>query len=129
MDWWQNLTNLKQIFLVVALGCFLIILAKVVMNIVQFYKIDNLNVERQEVEQYDQIANEDSDVEKKQPSYFSLVSINLLILLFIGAYFLLSTAISSSWVFVASAGVSVAGFLIFSYAKFLWRKKFKKHKN
>lgn len=122
MNWWFNLTNIEQIFIVVALGCFIILLTKVVMEIVEFYKIDNLNAERQELENYDQIANEDSDVEKKQPKFFSLVSINLLILSFIAAYFILRGAILSKWIFVISAVIAFIVFFVFSSLKFSLRK-------
>jgi hypothetical protein len=124
MDWWIGLTTLEQMFLVVGIGCFLILLAKLIMVIVQFYKFDNLNAERQEIENYDQIANEDSDVEKQQPRFFSLISINLLILIFTLSYLLLNNIIKSSWVFAVCGAISLLVFFVFSYAKlFLFKKR------
>ncbi len=117
MNWWQALTQFEQGLFVVSLGSLIILLVKCVITIFQFYKIDKLSVDRDSVEDYDQIANDDSDMEKQVPKYFSLVSINLFLFVLGTTRVLFKLFLSGFWLLLLNYFVASLVFVLYSYLK------------
>lgn len=115
MEWWQTLTVFEQGLFVLSLGSFIILLAKLFVTIFQWYKIDKLSVEREDVEKYDQIANDDSDVEKEVPKYFSLVSVNLFLFVLGTSRILFKLFLNGFWLLFLNYFVASFVFVVYSF--------------
>ena len=75
---WQSLTNLQQITFVLACASTLIIVVDFVLFLVNFYGIDRLNAEAINLNRYEVVANNDSDMSKDTtPRLISIKSLNI----------------------------------------------------
>jgi hypothetical protein len=77
MNWWFGLTILEHILFAIALASTIVVLVKTILTIAKFYQVDKLNSEPEELENYESVANNDSDIEKHVPGFFSVMSINV----------------------------------------------------
>lgn len=78
--WWQNLTVLQQITFVLAISSTLIIITELVLFLVNFYGIDRLNAESINLNRYQVVANNDSDMTgESNTRLLSIKSLNIFV--------------------------------------------------
>jgi len=128
MEWWQSLNIYEHILLVIALASTVIILTKAIMTVAKFYSVDKLNSEAEDVELYENVANNDSDIVRHTPRFISVTSINVFLASGSWSYFLFrlfSTYVLSA-VFALLAAIIVL--VLYAVIDYIVRKSRKVNK-
>lgn len=112
----------SQVILTVTLACYVFFIVKLILLLVNFHKIDKSTLEREEIKNFDEIANNDSDIEKNMPKYFSITSLNVLLAAFGTSYFVFNLFLKSAWLVFASAFFAVLVFIMYSFLKKFLKK-------
>lgn len=115
--WWQSLTQFEQALFVVSMGSLVVLIIEGIIRVFKVYKIDKLNAERDNVEKYDRIANDDSDVEERIPKFFSLVSVNLFLFVLGVTRVVFKVFLSGFWLLALNYFVSSLVFVLYSFIK------------
>lgn len=117
MNWWQTLSGFEQGLFIVSIGSFIVLLSKIVIGIFNLYKLNKLSVEAEQVEKYDQIANDDSDIEKTVPKFFSLISVNLFLFVLGTTRVVFKLFLSGFWLLALNYFVASLVFVLYSYIR------------
>lgn len=108
--WWLSLTISQQIALTLALASTLVLLLDVVLFTINFYGIDKLNTDPENIVKYEIVANNDSDMFKNNPTIITVKNINVFLAVASWLYFGLWSVLSLPWLITVSvvAGAIVA---------------------
>lgn len=128
-DWWQSLNIYEHIVLTIAVASTIVVLTKIIFDIFKFYSVDKLNSEPENLEKYEKIANNDSDIEKHVPRFISIISLNILITSTSWSYFIFMPILSKSLSAILSIIVGIISFVVYSIIKFLIRRSKRKSTN
>ena len=111
VTWWLSLAISQQIALALALASTLVLIIDVVLFTINFYGIDKLNAEPENLSKYETVANSDSDMSQKVPRLITIKNLNVLIGVSCWLYFGLWSILDQAWLIVISvaAGLFVAG--------------------
>lgn len=127
MNWWLDLTILEHILFAIALASSLVIIAKAILIAMKFYQMDKLNSEPEELENYEAIANNDSDIEKHVPGFVSVMSMNVFLASGSWSFFLFGLFLPSLWAILC--GVLFGIVVLFVYGMLDHYNKKRKNKS
>ena len=123
LEWFFSLNLMGYIYLSVGISSTIVVLVKAVLTAAKFYGIDKLNVEPEDLEHYDEIANNDSDIEKHVPRFLSIVSVNVFLMAFCWSYFIFtlfnSVLIANIFAFI----FAICVLLLYGVIDYLWKRK------
>lgn len=93
--WWNGLNIFQQVSFVLAIASSLILITDLVLFLVNFYAIDRLNAESINIERYDVVANNDSDMFKATTQrVVSVKSLNIFVAITCWLFFSLYNVLS-----------------------------------
>lgn len=92
--WWLSLSIGRQIALFMAMASSLIIIIDFVLFTINFYGVDRLNVETDDLNQYEMVANNDSDMSKNKHRVVTVKSLNVFVAVTCWLYFYLWLVLS-----------------------------------
>jgi len=123
IDWWLNLNIYEHIVLTLAVASTIVVLAKIIFDIFKFYSVDKLNSEPEDLEKYEKIANNDSDIEKHVPRFITVISLNIFIISTSWSYFIFILFTSKALAIFFSILIGIASIVIYSIVKLLIKKR------
>lgn len=94
IKWWLSLLFEQQVSLSIALASTLVLIVQIVLVLLNFYGVDRLNTESDNLEQYEIIANCDSDMSQNKPKLITVVSINIFLFISCWTFFILTYKVS-----------------------------------
>lgn len=123
VDWWLKLDIYEHILLTIAVASTIVVLAKIIFDIFKFYSVDKLNSEPEDLENFEKIANNDSDIEKHVPRFITVVGLNIFIMSTSWSYFIFVIFLSKLLSSVFSFLIGVISIVIYSVVKYLLKKE------
>lgn len=123
VEWWLSLNIYEHIMLTVALASTIIVLGKALFNIFKFYSVDKLNSEPEDLEKYEKIANNDSDIERHVPRLMSVVGLNVFLMSTSWSYFIFILFFEKVWSIVLAITAGIFSMVIYAVIHFLIKKK------
>ena len=109
INWWLSLTISQQVALALALASTFVLLIDVVLLVVNFYGMDKLNAEPENIVKYEVVANNDSDMFKNKARLITVKNVNVFIAISCWLYFGLWSVLSLPVAIIVSISV---GFVI-----------------
>lgn len=125
-DWWQSLNIYEHIVLTIAVASTIVVLTKIIFDIFKFYSVDKLNSEPENLEKYEKIANNDSDIEVHVPRFVSIISLNVLIMSTCWSYFVFMQFVNPPFTAIFAIFFGLTIFVVYSIIKFWIRRNNKK---
>ena len=109
VNWWLSLTISQQVALALALASTLVLVIDVVLLVVNFYGIDKLNAEPENIVKYEVVANNDSDMFKNKARLITVKNVNVFIAISCWLYFGLWSVLNVPLLLTVSIGI---GFIV-----------------
>ena len=107
VSWWLSLTISQQVALALALATTLVLIIDVVLFVVNFYGMDKLNTEPENIVKYEVVANNDSDMFKNNPRIITVKNLNVFVAVSCWLYFGLWSVLSLPVLIVISLGAGI----------------------
>ena len=107
INWWLSLTISQQVALALALASTFVLLIDVVLLVVNFYGMDKLNVEPENIVKYEVVANYDSDMFKNKARLITVKNVNVFIAISCWLYFGLWSVLSLPVLIIVSLSVGL----------------------
>lgn len=105
--WWLSLTISQQVALALGMASTLVLVIDFVLFTINFYGIDRLNAEPENLYKYEIVANNDSDNSKNIPRLISIKSLNVFVAITSWLYFGLWSKLSQTWVIIIAIVVGL----------------------
>lgn len=105
--WWLSLTISQQVALALGMASTLVLVIDFVLFTINFYGIDRLNAEPENLYKYEIVANNDSDNSKNIPRLISIKSLNVFVAIASWLYFGLWSKLSQTWVIIIAIVVGL----------------------
>lgn len=124
IDWLLSLTIFEQVLISVAFAATFVLLVQIFLVLVNFYGTDKLNAEPENLEFYEKIANNDSDLSKNKVRVLSVKTINIFLATSIWVYFIFKNIfldLPLLIVFAIFIGVSVS--VLYAVIYYLAKRK------
>lgn len=90
IKWWLSLMIEQQITLSIALASTSVILVQIVLVLINFYGVDKLTADSEYLEQYETVANYDSDMAQHKTKIISIMAINIFLCVTCWTFFITS---------------------------------------
>lgn len=129
INWFLSLNFVEYIYLSVAIASSALVLTKAIFTAVKFHSIDKLNVEPEDLEQYEEIANNDSDIIKHVPRFMSIMSVNVFLMSFCWAYLFLVRFSEIIWANLFAAIFATFVWVVYALVDTHVKKHFQKNEN
>lgn len=94
INWWLSLLVEQQVSFSIALASTIVLIVQIVLVLLNFYGTDRLNTESDNLEQYEIVANCDSDMSQNKPKLITVVSINIFLFVACWTFFILTYRVS-----------------------------------
>lgn len=119
VDWFVGLNIFEKVLFVISVASAFMIIAKAFIVAIRFYGIDKLNSEPEMLENYEEIANNDSDIIKHTPRFLTIMGINVLTASFGCSYFVFKMFTQGVLNFLFASLIGVLAFVLYAVFDFL----------
>ncbi len=123
IKWWLSLLVEQQVSFSIALASTIVLIVQIVLVLLNFYGTDRLNTESDNLEQYEIVANCDSDMSQNKPKLITVVSINIFLFVACWTFFILTYQVPVLQQVVVSMVLGIFVAVIYS----IFRKLIKKY--